>query len=127
MRGGMGTIFFVDDHHAFRTVFAEILRLKGYTVFEAATPDDVHRLLERHSGSLDLLLIEAVLTTTNGVAVARQLSSRYPAVGVLYISEERASDLIVHRELPVDAPFLQKPFDAETLYGKVEEFLGCAL
>ena len=38
----MGTILFVDDHHAFRTVFGEVLRLKGYTVLEAGTTATVY-------------------------------------------------------------------------------------
>jgi len=36
----MSTILFVDDHHAFRTVFGEVLRLKFYTVLEAGAVDE---------------------------------------------------------------------------------------
>ena len=119
----MATILFVDDHHAFRTVFGEVLRLKGYTVLEAGSTADVHHIVQHHPGPIDLLLVEAVLTTANGVEVARQLSARYVGLPVLYISAECPSDLSKHGELPAGAPFLQKPFAAEDLCGKVEELL----
>ena len=119
----MATISFVDDHHAFRTVFGEILRLQGHTVLEAGTTADVHHIVERHLGPIDLLVVEAMLTTTNGVEVARHLSDRYPGIPTLYISEECAGHLSEHRELPPSAPFLRKPFAAEDLCGKVEEVL----
>jgi DNA-binding response OmpR family regulator len=120
----MAAILLVDDHHAFRTVFGEVLRLKGYTVLEAGSTADVHHIVERHPGPIDLLVVEAVLTSTNGVEVARQLSARYVGLPTLYISEECASYLSEHRELPAGAPFLRKPFTAEDLCGKVEELLG---
>jgi DNA-binding NtrC family response regulator len=120
----MSTILFVDDHRAFRRVFGEILRLKGYTVLEAGTTADVHHIVEHLRGPIDLLVVEAVLSTTNGVEVAKHLSARYAQLPVLYISEEPAGEISVHRELPTSAPFLQKPFAAEDLCGKVEELLG---
>ena len=120
----MSTILLVDDHHAFRTVFGEVLRVKGYTVLEAATVADVDHIVEHHPGSVDLLIVEAVLTTTNGVGVALRLRARYPKLHVLYISEERPHELSTHHELPAGAPFLRKPFTAEDLCEKVEELLG---
>ncbi|HUI79276.1 MAG TPA: response regulator [Bryobacteraceae bacterium] len=119
----MKAILLVDDHHAFRTVFGEVLRLQGYEVLEAGTTADVDHITEHHPGPVDLLVIEAVLGTTNGVEVANRLHGRYPALPVLYISTEPASELRLHKELPAAAPFLQKPFSAEDLCGKVEELL----
>jgi two-component system, cell cycle sensor histidine kinase and response regulator CckA len=123
----VSTILFVDDHHAFRTVFGEILRVQGYTVLEAGTTADVDHAVAHHTGPVDLLVVEAVLTTTNGVEVAHRLQARYPQLRVLYISEERADELSAHHELPARAPFLQKPFAAEDLCDKVEELLGARI
>jgi two-component system, cell cycle sensor histidine kinase and response regulator CckA len=120
----VSTILLVDDHRAFRTVFGEVLRVKGYTVLEAGTVADVDHIVEHHPGPIDLLVVEAVLSTTNGVEVAHRLRSRYPPLHVLYMSEERPCELSAHHELPPGAPFLQKPFTAEDLCEKVEELLG---
>jgi DNA-binding NtrC family response regulator len=120
----VSTILLVDDHHAFRTVFGEVLRVKGYRVLEAGTITDIDHLVQRHAGPIDLLVVDAVLTTTNGVEVAHRLSGRYPQLHVLYMSEERPCELSAQHELPAGAPFLRKPFTAEDLCEKVEELLG---
>src|SRR5215831_2507853 len=109
----MSTILFVDDHHAFRTVFAEILRNAGNTVLEAGTTDDAEHVLERHSGPIDLLIIEAVLTTTNGSEIVQRIQPSHPEMRVLYISEESASSLTQEGLLPKRTHFLHKPFEAE--------------
>jgi len=119
----VNTILFVDDHRASRTVFGEVLRLKGYTVMEAGTTTDVDHIVKHHSGPIDLLVVEAVLSTTNGIEVAHRLHARYPELRVLYISEEHAQELSAHRRLPASAAFLQKPFEAEDLCSKVQQSL----
>jgi response regulator RpfG family c-di-GMP phosphodiesterase len=119
----VNTILFVDDHHAARTVFGEVLRLKGYEVMEAGTTADVDHIVQHHFGPIDLLVVEAVLTTTNGIEVANRLHARYPELRILFVSEERAPELSTHGRLPAGTPFLQKPFGAEDLCSKVQELL----
>jgi DNA-binding response OmpR family regulator len=104
-------------------VFGEVLRLKGYTVMEAGTTADVDHIVRHCSGPIDLLLVEALLTTTNGIEVANRLHARYPELQVLYISEEHAQELSAHGLLPSGARFLHKPFGAEDLCSKVQELL----
>jgi DNA-binding NtrC family response regulator len=120
----MGTILFVDDHHAFRTVMGEVLRLRGYTVLEGGTIADADHIVEHHSRPIDLLVVEAELTTTNGVEVVRHLASHYPQLPVLYISEKSARELMAYHELPAAAKFLRKPFDAEELCDQVQRLLA---
>jgi two-component system cell cycle sensor histidine kinase/response regulator CckA len=116
----VSTILFVDDHHSFRTVFAEILRVRGHTVLEACTAADADHAIQGHSCVLDLLVVEAVLGTTNGIKVADHLKSRHPDLRTLYISEESEQKLATHGLLPSDAPFMKKPFGAEELCDKVQ-------
>jgi DNA-binding NtrC family response regulator len=120
----VSTILFVDDHHAFRTVFAELLRTNGHTVLEAGSITDAEHLLERQSGSIDLLVVEAVLTTTNGIQVVHRFQPSYPKMKVLFISEESAEGLMKEGLLPKRAQFLQKPFEAEELMTKLRLFAG---
>ncbi|HLH16731.1 MAG TPA: response regulator [Bryobacteraceae bacterium] len=118
----MSTILYADDHHALRSVFAETLRTAGHTVLEAGTLADAEHLIERHRGeTIDVLITEAVLTTTNGAEVAHRLHRLYPKMQVLYTSDEPARNLLAEGLLPNNAPFLQKPFDAEDLIAKVEQ------
>jgi DNA-binding response OmpR family regulator len=109
----VGAILFVDDHHAFRTVFAEILRSAGYTVLEAGTPSEAERLLERHGGKAGVLVVEAVLLmAANGLEIARRIQQSHPGMRTLFVSEEPAETLRREGLLPEEAHYLRKPFEA---------------
>jgi DNA-binding response OmpR family regulator len=117
----VSTILFVDDHHALRSVFAEVLRTAGHTVLEAGTLTDAEHLVERQSSAIDLLVVEAVLTTTDGLDIAQRLQPSIPEMQVLFISEQPAENLLEEGSLPEGAHFLRKPFAAEELTGKLKQ------
>lgn len=118
------TILLVDDHHAFRTVMAEVLRTEGYWVLEAATATDAEHVVARHSGTVDALVVESVLTTANGVDVVRRIQPSHPKLPVLFISEEAEAALRRERLLPKRARFLRKPFQAEALLEELRRLLA---
>jgi hypothetical protein len=98
-------------------VFGEVWRLKSYTVLK---PRSRHcRGCPPHCGTpsapIDLLVVATVLTTTNGVEVAKRLSARSYKLSVLYVSEERTGELGAHGELPSNAPFLAKALHSRRL------------
>jgi len=105
----VNTILFVDDHRASRTVFGEVLRLKGYTVMEAGTTTDVDHIVKHHSGPIDLLVVEAVLSTTNGIEVAHGLHARYPELRVLYISDGTLRNSARTGDFQQAQPFCKSP------------------
>jgi two-component system, cell cycle sensor histidine kinase and response regulator CckA len=117
----MSTILFVDDHHAARTVYAEMLRNARHVVLEAGTLADAEYLLKRRPGAIDLLIVEAVLSTTNGLAVARRLEPLYPEMRVLFISARPGPALRKEGLLPQRAPFLPQPVSAEDLIRRVRQ------
>jgi two-component system, cell cycle sensor histidine kinase and response regulator CckA len=119
----VSTILFVDDHHAFRTVFAEILRTAGHTVLEAGTAAEAERVLERNSGPVDLLLVEAVLTTANGLAIVRRIQPRRPEMCVLFVSKQSAEELTKEGLLPHGAHFMQRPLIAQQLTATLRNLL----
>ena len=122
----MSTILFVDDHHAFRTVLSEVLRNAGHTVLEAATALDAERVAEHHSEPLDLLIVEAVLTTMNGLHVVKRLHSRYPELPVLVISEQPEDKLRSSSLLPEGSRFLSKYAGAQQLTLTAQEMTAAS-
>jgi DNA-binding response OmpR family regulator len=122
----VSTILFIDDYHSLRTVFAETLRSAGHMVLEAGTLPDAEYLLKRQPGAIDLLIVEAVLTTANGVEVARRLQASHPEMQVLFVSEESGRTLTAEGLLPKGAHFLQKPFDTESLLGQLQQLANAA-
>jgi two-component system, cell cycle sensor histidine kinase and response regulator CckA len=113
------TILFVDDHHALRTVFAEVLRTAGHTVLEAGSLFEAEHLMERYGGTIGVLVTEAILTTANGHDVAKRLKPLAPEAKVLYLSDQRPEELRKEGLLPARAQFLPKPFAAEDLAAKL--------
>jgi DNA-binding response OmpR family regulator len=120
----MNTILLVDDHHAFRTVFSEILRQRGYMVLEAGARADVEHLTDQHPGPIDLAVIEAVLSTDNGAELAKRVAIHHPRAKILFISEQAPEALRMSGLLPVGSQFLGKPFGAEEFCSRVEELLA---
>ena len=120
----MTTILFVDDHHAFRRVFAEILRNAGYRVLEAATMADLENVLERDPGPIHVSIVESVLTTTNGSHVATRLREPYPNLPVIFVSDYPPGELLRRGLLPEGAPFVSKHAGAEELTRKVEDLVS---
>lgn len=122
----MSTILFVDDQHALRTVFAETLRSAGHIVLEAGTLADAEYLVERQHGSVDLLIVEAVLTTTNGHKIAEHFQPIFPAMQVLFVSGQSSAILSREGLLPKGAHFLRKPFAVEDLMAAIGELAKAA-
>ena len=123
---GTGTLLFVDDDADFRTVAALILRRAGYEVLEAASGAAALEEVQRHSGSIDLLITDMMMPGMNGRQLAQRFTKLRPGVRILYVSgvvdEASAREAIAGE----DADFLEKPFEGETFTTKVRELLPAA-
>ena len=125
MGGSVSTILFVDDHHAVRTVFAETLRSAGHMVLEAGTLADADTCFERQRGAIDLLIVEAVLTTTNGLEIAERLPiGTIRTCGCFVCIRGVRKKLICGRPVAERRAFLQEPFAAEVLIGRLQQLLN---
>jgi DNA-binding response OmpR family regulator len=97
------------------------MRSARHVVLEAGRTADAEHVVGLQPGAIDVLIVEAVLTTTNGLEVAQRLHSMHPEMRVLFISEETAESLFEEGLLPEGAPFLRKPFGAEELIAKLRQ------
>jgi DNA-binding NtrC family response regulator len=119
----MRTVLFLDDHHAYRTVLAEVLRNAGYKVLEAATPWETQHLLEGQPEPVDVLVIEAVLSSTNGSVVAKRVRERHPEIQVLFISDQPAEVLRKQALLPEGEEFLNKNLPADAMIAVLHQLV----
>lgn len=117
------TILLVEDEKGVRELSGEILQSKGYTVLEAADPQESLKLLKKHNGSIDLLLTDVVMPGMSGRSLALNLSALSPKTKVLYMSGYTDDAIIHHGVLEKGTHFLQKPFTPEALANKVREVL----
>jgi CheY-like chemotaxis protein len=121
--GGRETLLLVEDEPAVRTVAADGLRAHGYTVLEAAGPDQALAMVQTHRATIALLVTDVVMPGMNGVAMAALAMGLRPQMRVLYISGYTDRAILRHDLLGPGKAFLQKPFSADALARKVREVL----
>ena len=122
------TILVVDDNLAARRLMRVVLAQEGYRVLMAKDLDKAIALC-RGRIHFDLVIVHAVLRTTQGKLVAQCFNELRPGVPVLFTSGQPLQDLInqdlVDPELfqQGKAYFLQKPFTVKGLLQTVAEVL----
>ncbi|CAH0277762.1 Blue-light-activated protein [Massilia sp. Bi118] len=129
-----GTVLVVDDEADIRNVMAEVLRLQGYTVMEAAdAPQALRQLQERgqergRSGRPDMLVTDVGLPNgMNGRQLADQVRMLWPQIPVLLVTGYAESTVMRNESLPAQMELLTKPFAMTALAAKVGAMLGaCA-
>jgi PAS domain S-box-containing protein len=120
---GSETILLVEDEGPVRELTRRCLEQRGYAVLPAASAEEALDVLAGHGGSLDLLLTDVVMPGASGPDLARRLTRERPDLQVLFVSGYPDDSPDSARLLEPGAPFLQKPFTADTLARKVRDVL----
>ena len=120
--GGEGTILVAEDEPAVRTLISRLLQQHGYTVVAARHGIEALMLARQSSRPIDLLITDVVMPQMSGHEVAIGLRELFPMAKVLYTSGF-AGHANLRDEVLKGAPFLQKPFTAETLLCHVRELI----
>jgi signal transduction histidine kinase/CheY-like chemotaxis protein len=122
-RTGKGTILLVEDEEPLRRLVRTVLAGAGYRVLEAASGEQALALAARHSGPVDLLLSDVLMTGITGVELAERLHEARPRVEVLFMSGYDR-DLMDRRKTERAPNFILKPFTPHALLDRVAEVLG---
>jgi two-component system, cell cycle sensor histidine kinase and response regulator CckA len=120
---GSETILIVEDEDSLRTLTRDILRLKGYTVLEAANGAEAIELSNRTPGEIHLLLTDVVMPGINGRALADQLKLKRPGMKIAFMSGYTGQRVGQKEILEPGSFFIQKPFSREQLATRVREAL----
>ena len=110
-----GTVLVVDDQDVVRDVIRLTLEGAGYTVLDAASPNDALALV-RDNGPIDLLVTDVVMPEMDAFELADRVVSKLPGVRVLYTSG--------YTDAGAEGPFIQKPFTPAELVEKVSTVLA---
>ncbi len=124
VRGGNETILLVEDSDVVRSYTAEILRMGGYDVLEAASGEEALRIAEERGRPIDLLVTDVVMPGVNGGEVAARIGASRPGLKVLFVSGYPEDTIGKKRLIEEGAPFLGKPFTPNELLQKIREILG---
>jgi PAS domain S-box-containing protein len=120
--GGSAHVLVVEDDPLVRSVVARELASHGYRVAEAPNGHAALERLSQSSDQFDLLITDLAMPQMDGRELAERVAEIRPDLPVLFISghpDEAARRALVE----ADRPYLQKPFTAEELLGRLEEML----
>jgi len=123
-RSGSGTLLVVEDDASVRQGMVRMLERSGYRALAAADGEAALAVLEQ--GTVDLVLLDAVLPGLSALDTYRGVLSLRPGTPVLLVSgySEAMLDATLRRELA--GRFLQKPFTLEGLQESVHAILAPA-
>jgi PAS domain S-box-containing protein len=120
---GTETILVVEDEPAVLTLSRRALEAQGYVVLAASDAAAALRVVERHGGTIHLLLTDVVMPGLSGRELADRLGAQRPGIRVLYMSGYPGDAVVQHGTLPAGSAFLQKPFSPDGLARKVRDVL----
>ena len=118
-----GSILVVDDEETVRTVSARVLKACGCDVEVAENGRVALDKMASARGGFDVVLLDLTMPDMDGVETFREMLKQYPDVKVMLMSgfnEQEAISQFTGKGL---AGFLQKPFDSEILWSKVQTAL----
>jgi len=121
---GEETVLVVEDEPMVRDLVRAILSRQGYEVLEAGRGAEALEVSERHQGPIHLLITDVVMPGMTGPELARRLTAHRPATKVLFMSGYTDDAILHHGVLEPGTEFLEKPFTAGALGGKVRNMLG---
>ena len=121
---GRGLVLLVEDEDPVRSFAARALRLRGYTVVEAASGEEALEILKDGALHVDIMLSDVIMPGLDGPAWVREAQKVRPEVKVIFMSGY-AEDAFVGGDSGIpNASFLPKPFTLNELTQRVKDQLG---
>ena len=117
---GTETILVADDNDMVRRGISAMLGSRGFKVLTAANGEEAIRLA-RTEAKLDLVLADVVMPRMTALDLDTALREARPGIKIVFMSGY-AEDA-VSRGIVKPAGFIQKPFTADALAGKLRQVL----
>lgn len=112
---GEGVVLLVEDEAPVRAFASRALRLRGYTVLEAATAEEALAVLEDPTLEVDVFVTDVVMPGMDGPSWVRLALKDRPNVRVIFVSGY-AEDSLSENQLRIpNSVFLPKPFSLNDL------------
>ena len=94
--GGQGALFSVavDDHEPWRSFAARMLQKKPELQLISEASDGLEAIQKAEGLRPDLILLDIGLPTVNGIEVARRILQYAPKRKILFVSEQKSSDIV---------------------------------
>lgn len=121
---GSGTILLVDDEEMVLDVGVKVLKKMGYTALEAKSGREAVDIFKENKERIDLVILDMIMPEVGGGEAYDRIKAINPRIKVLlssgYSIDGQATEIM---KRGCDG-FIQKPFKANELSGKLMEILG---
>ena len=120
---GRGLVLLVEDEDPVRSFAARALRLRGYTVVEAASGEEALEILEDGALHVDIMLSDVIMPGLDGPGWVREARKARPDAKVIFMSGYAEDSFIGGESGIPHAAFLPKPFTLPELTQRVKDVL----
>ncbi|HLY44290.1 MAG TPA: response regulator [Stellaceae bacterium] len=120
--GAMARILLAEDDDQMRAFLSRGLRRAGHAVDAVADGDAA--LARAHGVDYDLLLADVVMPGIDGIELARRMTTRQPAIRVMFITGFAAVAFQDDRLAPHRPRIVAKPFHLRHLIEEIEALLS---
>ncbi len=121
---GSGTILIVDDEESVCAVGKQTLRRMGFSVLTAPDGCEAVETFRKHADEIVCVLLDMTMPQMDGEQAFYELQHICPDVKVILCSGYSMQDATQHFSGEDLAGFLQKPYTAAVLRGKLQEVLS---
>ena len=123
IRGGSETILLVEDEEALRRAATRILERFGYRVLAARDGVEALELFRTHRDAVALVVSDVVMPRMGGEELLAALHRERPGLPVFLATGYTQTDLSGPAQAASGVWFIQKPWTADDLLGRVREVL----
>jgi putative nucleotidyltransferase with HDIG domain len=120
---GTETILIAEDEKEILTLVEKILRNVGYHVLSAQNGEEALQVADEYSGTIHLLLTDAVMPVVNGRELVERLRPKRPNMKILFMSGYTGTGILHRAVAGQDIAFISKPFTPPDLVRKVQQIL----
>lgn len=117
-QGPPTTILLVDDEALVRNVLAAALEDRGYRVITATDGTDAWKLLQADGNAIHAIIADVKMPRMDGLNLDERVSTLPAPPPLIFISGYPRGDV------PIDRPFLPKPFRTEELVALISQLLS---
>jgi two-component system cell cycle sensor histidine kinase/response regulator CckA len=117
------TILLVEDDDQVRGLVRDLLAGAGYRIVEARTGAEGLKAADQTEGQLDLLLSDMLLPELSGFDLGVKLREKYPQLKIILMTGYVEGEIVQRCISDLNARFLDKPFQPETLRQMVRDAL----
>ena len=121
-----GTVLLVEDEAPVRTFASRALKMRGFTVVEAASAEDALDRLEDPDLAIDVFVTDVIMPGKDGPTWVREALKTRPDTRVIFVSGYAEEDFADKQALIPNSVFLPKPFSLNELTEKVQSQIGAA-